>query len=379
MADAQMKFYIDMNGFSSASRGVQSLTNFIMENGSLYIRGEYDNTTHTLDHMSGVVRMTSQPYNYEETGGNVEITPTRQDIFMQYVTSGNESALYKDGVPDCVTKLVSTAAGGVSLKPYSIIESSGTYSISPVSGGFSLSGTITPKIGESTAANTDDTVLPASISHTGTATQICRTAVAGLNSSGSIRYDVQLRTPTFTIGLDDTGSSSFNSSDFVDLYYKIGLVAVNGDAATGAASAVPLIKDSPLNIYTDETFTYTIYTLGDYSRHHFMLGDDSTGNLIIKRLLNDNDFSGLANAMLINIVICDNGILAGFMYARLCTTGGEIYNGTVSGKRGDYWDFFRRESSGATPVQVSSNVSLPLTDQGLDGSFVVWPDTTPPL
>lgn len=365
MADAQMKFYIDVDGFSNASRAVQSLTNFIMENGSLYLRGEYDSTTHALDHMSGVVRMTTQPYNYIDAGGTLSVVG--HDVLMQYVTSGIESGVYKDGMPNCITQLVQTSSGGVTIKPYSITDNDGTIEISAISGGFSLSGTITPKIGESTTPNDDPTVLPSGISHTGTSAQMCRTAVAGLNPSGSIRYDVQLRTPTFTVEFDETGNGSFSNP--VDLYYKIGICSISGtDSYTN--QIVSEVKNGGFIISTLNAL-YTNYKLGN---GEYDIVYDHNYNAAVRKTLLDNDFSGLFNAALFPLTDTSDD-LVGFAYMRLCTTNGSNYNGTIINMRGNYWELFRRASSGATPVAVTTDASLPLTDQGLDGSFIVWPES----
>lgn len=149
-----------------------------------------------------------------EDGGTVEL-----DTMTNYVLDCDTS-LTKVSSDICVRELANTSNIGFGYyKEKSHVQYELVFDVETINDFIKLPISITPKIGNK--VNTDSTVTPSSSLFN--ELNICSIPLA---SQSSLKYDIQLRTPTFTMCEYDSDSESYTHA--YDVYYKVGVVPSDG-------------------------------------------------------------------------------------------------------------------------------------------------------
>ena len=387
MADAQMKFQLDVANFDSKSRAEKSLINFIMQNGAMYLRSERDENDNVL-HVSGNVRTATYAFSYEET--NDYAIANKYDVFIVYTNSDYNTypkfnpanlpdqgdsispLLMKNYIADCNTVLCQTSA---SLAIYSIsyTNDSGIVISTATLGDNIADVTITPKIGNTT--NDDENVLPDAFVKVNP-DDVCAATVDTSVEGSTFRYDTQLRTVSFTVKYNHDEDQDVYENE-AELYYKIGIFPV-GDGTIDDIKETLLTQGFDVQECAVSDYGRMGFRLGDDEYKYFIQRSDSGDYVSVMKSLVTQDVSGLPNAMLLPLQTMRSGsaVLDGFMYCKLCNTNGTPFNGNISGPCTRDWLLCYKSAADDTPTSIDNVVFgssiIPFTTENINGGFVQW-------
>lgn len=390
MTTSNMKIKLEIQDFENQSDSIKSLINFIVENGSFYFLGHYDDqqTPNRLLHMSGVVRLNSRnvcvsysdmdDYNYSSLGYDTFIVYSQQYNSSIQNDPWNPSSLpdqgdsiieghYEEGIYDCNTVLCQATT---SLCAYDIISANvledTIEKAQKINGSFDIPVTITPYINNT--INTDANQRPISLV-TKPEEEPYVYSVPIVIGQQNISYDIQLRTPSFTIQYEDeTHNYVFN-----DVFYKIGVCALDGDD-NKKQQIIDVLKQQAMEVSGGNSSGYGISRLSllrlPYSETYYNIHKDS-GNFVTVLQCGKEEYSGYLKYILpvfmILPLIDNNETLQGFAYLKLCNTDGTTFNKDIP--YGDF-DLYGKTSEDGEPIDQEGSVYLAFIDSDLDGGFI---------
>lgn len=310
------------------------------------------------------------------TGGSNSVDNSSNTPATEVIDSATEFVI------DCDTYLCKTNSTLAVRNWVMYSENSYDADVSEVDNFIKLPVTITPKINGK--VNTDKSVVPSDSLFNNWA------GVCAIPLSGKVgKYDIQLRTPTFTLCEYDIESDDF-VSDY-DVYYKVGVVPFDGLEET-RDKIVKHLSGQCINFYYDlqeELFKLSIglISAGWQDNSYSVLPLDNSNieasknytrwcsvldleNYVNNAPLDYTNFSEWVPKSMC-LTLFDNSMLElkGLAYFRLCNgSDGSPFN--VELQKPYYVCLKQTEDEITQPYNSSIDMFMTFTDEKLDGGFV---------